>query len=110
MEINHQYDEDNCIAAELIPNKVEWHKEKNGDNILLQYINGGEGVRAIERFSEDVHLSGSHYNGKSLFVMTSTGEYFCYHQDKRGNFKSLKTLQAEKNALRLVLSERQIKK
>lgn len=68
MKINHQYDQDMCICEELIPGTVEWHKEEGGDNILLQYINGGEGFRAIERFPDDVFLTECHYNGSGLFI------------------------------------------
>lgn len=109
MKINHQYDQDMCICEELIPGTVEWHKEEGGDNILLQYINGGEGFRAIERFPDDVFLTECHYNGSGLFIKKSDGKSCGYHKDKHGNYRPLgelsleKTLQLQKqSALRSV--------
>lgn len=110
MKVNRQYDKDNCIAEEIIPGHVEWHKEKGGDNILIQYINNGEGMRAIDRFPEDVHLEHSHYNGKSLFVVTEDGMRFCYHQDNRGNFKSLKELKHQNTAICAAVMASQLKR
>lgn len=98
MKLNQVLDKDNCLSEELIPNSVEWQKEKNGDNILLQYINGGEGFRAIASFPENVKLDSSHYNGKSLFIRTNEGQLLAYHQDKRGNFKTLPQLKKEQQA------------
>lgn len=110
MRINRQFDKDDCIAEELIPNSVEWLKEKGGDNILIQYINGGESMRAIDRFAEDVQLVHSHYNGKSLFVMTEDGNRFCYHQDNYGNFKTLKDLKQQNTLLQSALLQTQLKR
>ena len=98
MQINHQYDQDKCICEELIPNTVEWHKEEGGDNILLQYINGGEGIRAIERFPEDVFLVEYHYNKSGLFIKQSNGENKGYYKDKKGNYRTVSDLSKEKMA------------
>lgn len=92
MKINYEFDEDGCIDIELIENSVDWHKEKGGDNILLQYINGGENMRIVERFADDVNIAEAHYQGKSLMIKFSDGNKKGYYQDDMGNYKSLKDL------------------
>lgn len=89
MDINYEYDQDGCIDVELIENSVDWHKEKNGDNILLQYINGGESMRIVERFAEDVNIAEAHHHAKSLMVKFSDGNVRGYHQDQFGNYRLL---------------------
>lgn len=90
MNIDYTLDQDGCINAELIANSVDWHKEKGGDNILLQYVNGGENMRIVERFSEDVDIAEVHHWGKSFAIMFSNGDKKSYYQDKYGNYKTLK--------------------
>lgn len=92
MKINYELDQDGCLDVELIENSVDWHKEEGGDNILLQYINGGESMRIIERFPEDVNIVEAHHHGKSLIVKFSDGDARGYYQDKMGNYKLLKDL------------------
>lgn len=97
MNINYELDQDGCLDVELIENSVDWHKEKGGDNILLQYINGGESMRIVERFSEDVDIAEAHHHGKSLMVKFSDGNVRGYYQDKMGNYKLLSELQNQGN-------------
>lgn len=92
MKINNELDQDGCLNVELIENSVEWHKEKGGDNILLQYINGGESMRIIERFPESVDIEEVHHHGKSLTLKFANGNAQGYYQDKMGNYKRLKDL------------------
>lgn len=92
MKINYELDQDGCLDVELIENSVDWHKEEGGDNILLQYINGGESMRIIERFPEDVNIAEAHHHGKSLTIKFSDGDARGYYQDKMGNYKLLKDL------------------
>ena len=95
MEINSQLDKDKTIEVELIENSVEWHKEENGDNILLQYINGGETMRVVERFSKDAEIKEAHHWGKSLAVKFADGHSQSYHQDKFGNYRKLNELEGD---------------
>ena len=97
MKINNELDQDGCLDVELIENSVDWHKEKGGDNILLQYINGGESMRIVERFPEDVDIAEAHHHGKSLMVKFSDGNMRGYYQDKMGNYKLLSELQKQGN-------------
>lgn len=97
MNINYELDQDGCLDVELIENSVDWHKEKGGDNILLQYINGGESMRIVERFPEDVDIAEAHHHGKSLMVKFSDGNMRGYYQDKMGNYKLLSELQNQGN-------------
>ena len=89
MKIDNELDQDGCLDVELIENSVDWHKEKGGDNILLQYINGGENMRIIERFPEDVDIAEAHHHAKSLMVNFSDGNVRGYHQDQFGNYRLL---------------------
>ena len=92
MKVNNELDQDGCLDIELIENSVAWQKEKGGDNILLQYINGGENMRIVERFSEDVDITEAHHWGKSLAVKFSNGNFQSYFQDKMGNYRLIKDL------------------
>lgn len=92
MKVNSELDQDGCLDIELIENSVAWQKEKGGDNILLQYINGGENMRIIERFSEDADITEAHHWGKSLAVKFSNGNFQSYFQDKMGNYRLIKDL------------------
>ena len=92
MKVNNELDQDGCLDIELIENSVAWQKEKGGDNILLQYINGGENMRIIERFSEDTDITETHHWGKSLVVKLSDGNFQSYFQDKMGNYRLIKDL------------------
>lgn len=87
MKINTELDQEKNQEIELIENSVEWHKEKEGDNILLQYINGGESMRIIERLGPDIDIVESHHHGKSLIVRFSNGNIRGYYQDDMGNYK-----------------------
>ena len=97
MDVNYEYDQDDCVDVELIENSVDWHKEKGGDNILLQYINGGESMRIVERFAEDINIAEAHHHGKSLVVKFADGNKRGYYQDHMGNYKALKELKQENN-------------
>ena len=89
MKINYELDQDGCLDVELIENSVDKKKEKGGDNILLQYINGGESMRIIERFGENVDIAEVHHHGKSLMIKFADGNARGYYQDKMGNYKLL---------------------
>lgn len=90
--VSNHYDDDNCIDFEIIPNKLNWMKEKDGDNLLIQYIKGGEGYRLVERYSDDIEFKDAHYNEKSIVLRDVNGEQYYYAKDKHGNYKNAKDL------------------
>ena len=96
MRVNPQLDSDGCLDIELIENSVAWQKEEGGDNILLQYINGGENMRIIERFEEDTNIVEAHYHAKSLMIKFADGSKKAYYKDAKGNYQNLEDYSAGK--------------
>ncbi len=95
MKVDPRLDEDGCLDIEIIENKVAWQKEKDGDNWLVQYINGGEAIRLIDKYDNDTDIVEAHQNGKSLFVKFNDGSKTAYHQDEKGNYRVLRDINHE---------------